>query len=103
MPKHRVFKAAQKSRAVLQVLTGQKSAAQVCRELQIRENLLSRWKTQFVDQANLVFEKESGSASEDGRVAELERLVGRLTLELEASKKASQLLTSHASKNGRSS
>lgn len=103
MPKYREFKAAQKSRAVLQVLTGQKSAAQVCRELQIRENLLSRWKKQFVDQASLVFEKESGSASDDGRVAELERLVGRLTLELEASKKASQFLTSHASKNGRSS
>ena len=103
MPKHREFKPAQKSRAVLQVLTGQKSAAQVCRELQIRENLLSRWKKQFVEQANLVFEKESGSAADDGRVAELERLVGRLTLELEASKKASQLLTSHGSRNGRSS
>ena len=101
MPKHREFKPAQKSRAVLQVLTGQKSAAQICRELQIRENLLSRWKKQFIDQASLVFEKES--ASDDGRVAELERLVGRLTLELEASKKASQLLTSQASRNGRSS
>ena len=103
MPKHREFKPSQKSRAVLQVLTGQKSAAQVCRELQIRENLLSRWKKQFVDQASLVFEKESVSASDDGHVAELERLVGRLTLELEASKKASQLLTSQTSKNGRSS
>ena len=102
MPKHREFKPAQKSRAVLQVLTGQKSAAQVCRELQMRENLLARWKQQFIAQASLVFEKESALAADDGRVAKLERLVGRLTLELEASKKVSQLLTSPAHRNGRS-
>src|SRR5262245_39776610 len=100
MPKHREFKPAQKSRAVLQVLTGQKSAAQVCRELQINETLLSRWKKQFVEQASLVFEKQSDAAADDGRVAELERLVGRLTLELEASKKVSQFLTSHSIRNG---
>jgi transposase-like protein len=44
MKKHRSFKPEQKARAVLQVLTGQKSAAQICRELQIGESLLSRWK-----------------------------------------------------------
>ncbi len=35
------------------------------------------------------------------RVAELERLVGRLTLELEVSKKASSLLEAHLSKGGK--
>src|SRR5215813_13677842 len=100
MKKHRQFKPAQKSRAVLQVLTGEKSAAQICRELQIGESLLSRWKKQFLEQASLIFEKESPSAQNDERVAELERLVGRLTLELEASKKVSSLLNYHTNKNG---
>jgi transposase len=102
MKKHRQFKPAQKSRAVLQVLTGEKSAAQICRELQIGESLLSRWKKQFLEQASLVFEQESPSVQNDERVAELERLVGRLTLELEASKKVSSLLSYHTNKNGRS-
>jgi transposase-like protein len=35
MKKHRSFKPEQKARAVLQVLTGRKSAAQICRELQM--------------------------------------------------------------------
>ncbi len=35
------------------------------------------------------------------RIAELERLVGRLTLELDAAKKASSILTSLSSRNGR--
>jgi transposase len=102
MKKHRSFKPEQKARAVLQVLTGQKSAAQICRELQISESLLSRWKKQFLDGASAVFEKESDPAQDGERVAELERLVGRLTLELEAAKKVSQLLDSPTSKRGRS-
>jgi hypothetical protein len=35
------------------------------------------------------------------RVAELERMVGRLTLELEAAKKASTIWASRSTKNGR--
>jgi transposase len=103
MKKHRQFKPEQKARAVLQVLTGEKSAAQICRELRIGESLLSRWKKQFLEQAGSVFEKESPSTQNDERIAELERLVGRLTLEIEASKKVSQLLSSPTGKNGRSS
>jgi transposase len=102
MRKYRVFKPAQKSRAVLQVLTGEKSPAQICRELQIGANLLSQWKKQFLEQASTIFEKDSTSAQEGDRVAELERLVGRLTLELEASKKVSQLLQPPTRKSGRS-
>ena len=98
MKKHRSFKPEQKARAVLQVLTGQKSAAQICRELQIGESLLSRWKKHFLDGASSVFEKESDPAQDSERVAELERLVGRLTLELEASKKVSQLLGTPSAK-----
>jgi transposase len=100
MRKYRSFKPDQKARAVLQVLTGQKSPALICRELQISESLLARWKKQFLDGASSVFEKESSPAQDDDRVAELERLIGRLTLELEASKKVSQLLNSPRSKRG---
>jgi hypothetical protein len=35
------------------------------------------------------------------RIGELERLVGRLTLELDAAKKLSRLLTASQSKNGK--
>ena len=48
----------------------------------------------------LTFEKESNPAQDGERVAELERLAGRLTLEFEASKKVSQLLNSPTSERG---
>jgi transposase len=101
MTKNRTYKPQLKAQAVLQVLSGTKSAAQICRELQINETLLSRWKQQLLTHAALVFEHESEASEKDERIAELERLVGRLTMEAEVAKKASQLAAYQTSKNGR--
>jgi transposase len=101
MSKNRSYKPQLKAQVVLQVLSGTKSAAQICRELQINEPLLSRWKQQLLAHAALVFERESEASEKDERIAELERLVGRLTMEAEVAKKASQLAAYHTSKNGR--
>jgi len=51
--------------------------------------------------AAVVFERESDATEKDDRIAELERLVGRLTMQLEVAKKASQLASYQTSKNGR--
>ncbi len=101
MTKNRTYKPQLKAQVVLQVLSGTKSAAQVCRELQINETLLSRWKQQLLTHASLVFERESEASEKDERIAELERLIGRLTMEVEVAKKASQLAAYQTSKNGR--
>jgi transposase-like protein len=101
MRKNHSYKPQQKAQAVLQVLNGTKSAAQVCRDLNINENLLSRWKQQLLTHAALVFERESEAAEKDEQIAELQRLVGRLTMELEVAKKASQLASYQTSKNGK--
>ena len=101
MTKNRTYKPQLKAQVVLQVLSGTKSAAQICRELNINETLLSRWKQQLLTHAALVFERQSEASEKDERIAELERLVGRLTMELEISKKASQLAAYQTSKNGR--
>ncbi|MFN0085947.1 MAG: transposase [Blastocatellia bacterium] len=39
MQKHRTFKPEFKARMILQILTGEKSAAQVCREHQLSDQL----------------------------------------------------------------
>lgn len=102
MKKAREFKPELKARVVLQILQGSKSAAQICRELQINENLLSRWKKQFLENASTVFAKVPADNADNVRVAELERLVGRLTLELEVAKKVSTFWDSTPHRNGRS-
>ena len=88
MRQRRQFSADFKARIVLEVLSGQKRAAEVCREHQLKPDLLSRWKADFVTQASSVFAGDERSQRAEQRIAELERLVGRLTLELEVAKKA---------------
>ena len=100
MKKPRTFTPELKAKAVLQILTGAKTTAQVCRDQQLSESVVARWKQQLMERASMVFAQETQRTPNDDRVAELERLCGRLTLELEVAKKASQSLLSLASRNG---
>ncbi len=101
MTKHRSFTPEFKAQVVLEVVTGVRSATDACQHYQLKPEMLSRWKTQFLERAATVFAREDQNNPALARVAELERLVGRLALELEVSKKASSLLESHLSRGGR--
>ena len=93
--KRRQFTPDFKLQCVLDVLSGRKIPAQVCREHNLSETLLSRWKQQFTERAPKIFEKtNSHTSAESQRIAELERLVGCLTLELSAAKKVSAYFSS---------
>jgi transposase len=102
--KRRSYSAEFKFQVVLEVLRGERSAAQICRDHNLRENLLSRWKQEFLERGASVFEtttqQQNELEAEWERAAELERLVGRLILEKEILKKAGRLLGSDWSENG---
>lgn len=98
--KRRKFSAELKAEVVLAVLTGEKSQAEVCREQQVSAQQFSAWKQQFLQNAAQAFQKPL-SAGESEQIAELERMVGRLTMQLEIAKKASSILTSASSNNGK--
>jgi transposase-like protein len=100
MPKHRQFTPEFKTKVVLEIISGQKSAADLCREHNFKPDLVSKWKAQFLADAAKVFQREEQADPQQARIAELERLAGKLSLELEIAKKVSALLTSPASRNG---
>ena len=102
MRSRRAFSAEFKARVVLEVLSGAKSAAEVCREHQVKPQLLGCWKAQFLENAPQVFAQGRSQDENSQRISELERLLGQKTLELEIAKKASDILTSHQSRNGKS-
>jgi transposase-like protein len=101
--RRRSFSAEFKFETVVEALRGEKTAAQICRERDISENLLSRWKQEFIERGVAVFEQGSSSKADETeqRIADLERMVGRLALENEILKKASSWLESERQKNGR--
>ena len=93
MAKRRKFTAKFKAEVVLEALRGETSQAELCRRPNLSENQVSTWKRQFLENAETFFEsseKHSDASSE--RIAQLEQLVGRLTLALEIQKKALTLL-----------
>jgi transposase len=99
MTKRRSFTPEFKAQVVLEVISGSQSAAEVCRRYSLTPPLLSRWKGEFMENAARVFQSDEQRSQEQARIAELERLVGRQTLELEILKKVSGVLGSHLSRS----
>ena len=90
----RSFSTEFKFQVVMDLLTGRKRRVEVVREHQLSDSTLERWCKQFQERGPRVFDSDAKLGSEEDRVAELERVIGRLTVELEASKKASNWLKS---------
>ena len=101
MSKRRKFTAEFKSQVVLQLLSGERSMAELCREHQLTAQMIGTWKQQFLAAATQAFESDAARNVEQERMAELERMVGKLTMELEIAKKASSLLDGLRGRNGR--
>lgn len=87
MVKRRKFTSDYKARIVLEILTEAKSLAQASREYGIKDSVLSRWKQEFIERSPMLFENGTNYDARDERIAELERMVGRLATELEMRKK----------------
>ena len=105
MPKRRrrSFTPQFKAQVVLEVLAGLKSQAEVARQHKLKPELIARWKDIALEGLEGLFQSEGPRAQEQDRIAELERMVGRLTMELEVAKKASALLPAALRRDGRSS
>ena len=98
----RSFTPAFKAEVALQALRGEKSQAALCREHHLSPDLICRWKQTLEEQAQELFAQAARSDASQERLAQLERLVGQLTVELSAAKKLSSILPSRSQKNGMS-
>jgi transposase len=82
----RIFSAEFKTRVVLEMLSGEKGLMEASREYEIKDTVLSRWKQEFLERAPQVFAEPKADEQAE-RIAELERMVGRLTMQLDMAKK----------------
>ncbi len=101
MRKRRRFTPEFKAQVVLDVLSGRQSPAEACRTHGLSPNLLSLWKANFLQRAHTLFQPDEQRDGDQARIAELERMLGRATLQIEVLKKASTLLASDSIGGGR--
>ena len=92
--KRRHFTAEFKAEVVLEALRGESSQAELCRRHNLSEEQLSTWKRQLLENAASLFEsRDKSSKAATERIAQLEQLIGRLTVAVDIQKKASMWLS----------
>jgi len=87
----------------MESLRGKKSIAQICRERNITDTLCYKWRDICLEHAEELFEDRHENKNEENedRIAELERMVGRLTIQNDIPKKANSWLFPATRRNGR--
>lgn len=100
--KRRSHSPAFKAEVVLSLLTGEKTQAELCRLHELSPTLLTSWKETFLKNAGAAFQSREETSEEAARLAELERLAGRLTLENEMLKRGQSILRQLREKGGSS-
>ena len=101
--KRRTYTPQFKFETVMASRRGEKSKAQICRERNITDSLLYRRQQEFLSKAPQLFADGRQPTSDDEKEAQidgLERMVGRLTMELEVLKKSTGWLSTQRRKNG---
>jgi transposase len=88
MTARRNFSPEFKVRVVLEMIKG-KSLNDASREYGIKDTVLSRWKQEFLERAPQVFGSPQTESQAEERIGELERMIGRLTMQLDMAKKVS--------------
>jgi transposase len=87
--KRRQFSPEFKAQVVMELLTGEKGLMEASRDYEIKDTVLSRWKQQFLERSTEVFKTRGmKEKSQETKIAELEQMIGKLTMELEIAKKA---------------
>jgi transposase-like protein len=93
--KRRTFTREFKLKVIREVEAGN-SQAQVAREYQITENTISKWRRQHRQYQDRAFAGRGHAYTDEARLHELERMVGRLTMENDFLKKLLQKLESES-------
>ena len=84
---HRTYTPEFKVRVVMELISGKKSLGEASREYGIKDTVIARWRQEFTERAPQIFEQPGSKDIQAERIAELERTLGRVTLQLEMAKK----------------
>ena len=94
MAKRRRFTPQFKAEVVIEALMGQSSQAELYRKHNLSAEQLSKWKHQLLENASTLFEStDRQSQHYIEQIAQLQQLVGRLTMALDIQKKVSTWLS----------
>lgn len=71
----------------MELISNKKTLGEASREYKIKDSVLSRWRQEFLERAPQLFEQTDDKDTPMQQIAELERTLGRVTMQLELAKK----------------
>jgi transposase len=84
---HRTYTPEFKARVVIELISGKKNLGEASREYGIKDSVIARWRQEFLERAPQLFEQPGSRDVQAERIAELERMLGRMTVQVEMAKK----------------
>ncbi|WP_412102132.1 transposase [Paenibacillus larvae] len=85
-----------KTKVVLEVLREEQTVNEIAAKYELSPVMISRWKSEFLERASMVFEKKNNETDKlrkeyESKQEHLQKLVGQLTVEIDWLKKKSGL------------
>ena len=91
-----------KARVVLEIISGKRTVAEIARADKIKDSMLYEWRNEALEKMPLLFTMDTPAQTHGERERELEQLIGQMTIENQALKKASQWLSGLSRRSERS-
>lgn len=71
-----------KFQVVLELLSGEKTPAQIAKAYGVHPNSVGLWRKRFLEQGPAIFENESSHTEAERKLADMERLLGKKEVEI---------------------
>jgi transposase-like protein len=81
MRKRKTYTPAQKLRAALDLIKGDRSAVDIARDVGCHPTIIVDWKNALEKSGTLVFEHQADETKKDAKIAKLERMIGKLSMQ----------------------
>ena len=81
MRKRKTYTPAQKLRAALELIKGERTAVDIARDIGCHPTIIDTWKDTLEKSGTLIFEHQKEEVIKDARIAKLERMIGNLSMQ----------------------
>lgn len=88
----RKFSAAFKAKVALEAVKNQQTLAELAKKFEVNPVMISKWKTEFLENLSATFEREESAEGQDQDTEKLYAAIGQLKVENEFLKKSCKKL-----------
>jgi transposase len=81
MKKRNTYTAAQKLRAALELIKGERTAVDIARQIGCHPTIIVDWKEALEKNGTRIFEQQKEEVAKDVKIAKLERMIGKLSMQ----------------------